>query len=63
MKEALNFSDFQMYIFLRVEELINNFQQYTIVGTRRLMSKYDINMSWHDAFIKHVQGGKVVWKE
>lgn len=63
LKEALSFSDFQMFIFLRVYELIKAYEAHTIVSTRRLITKYDMNMEWHDAFIEHVQGGKEVWKQ
>lgn len=64
LKEQLHYSDFQMYIFLRVYELITAYDSTTLQAARLEIRKYLMDMDWHNAFIEHVHNNnKLVWQD
>lgn len=63
LKDTLTFSEFQMYIFLRVQNCINAYMSRGIQFTRMLITPYVYDMNWYNAYVAHVQAGKEIWKE
>lgn len=63
LKDELSFSEFQMYVFLRVPELVDSYSNQTLQYTRTRLRPYLYDMEWYNAYVGHAQEGKEMWKE
>lgn len=63
LKTSLTLSDFEMFVFLRVQYLIDSYMKYGLQHTRSKLSPYVHDMHWYEMYRGHAEGSKDIWKE
>lgn len=61
LKRQLQFSEFQMFTFLRNKLLVNDYFQQGAQFVHSRMHQYASSMDWYDRYIIHYKCSKLMW--
>lgn len=63
LKDTLAFSDFQMYVFLRVPNIVSSYFEHSLQYTRTYMRPYMYDTGWYNRYVNHVLQRKQIWEK